>query len=65
MTEVKPIETDEDYRAALAEIEPLMMLDPEKGTPEGERLNALADAIEAYERPRWFTSPRVAPDDPG
>lgn len=40
------LKTDEDYNAALEEIERLMNAQPE--TPEGERLNALA-TLEAWE----------------
>lgn len=46
--DIKPIETEEDYRAALREIESLMTA--ESGTPEGEKLDALVTLIEAYER---------------
>lgn len=41
------IKTDEDYNAALEEIERLMNAQPE--TPEGERLNVLATLVEAWE----------------
>jgi HTH-type transcriptional regulator/antitoxin HigA len=46
--EIKPIRTDEDYRATLQEIETLMAA--EAGTPEGERLDVLVTLVEAYER---------------
>jgi hypothetical protein len=46
--EIKPIRTKADHRAALAEIETLM--NAKAGTPEGERLDALATLVEAYER---------------
>lgn len=46
--EIKPIKTDADYRAALKEIETLMMAEP--NTPEGEKLDILVTLIEAYER---------------
>ena len=45
---IKPIKTDADYRATLAEIEALMSAEP--GTPEGERLDVLVTLVEAYER---------------
>ena len=45
--DIKPIKTDADYRAALKEIESLMMA--ETDTPEGERLNVLVTLVEAYE----------------
>jgi len=46
--DIKPIKTDADYRAALKEVESLMMAEP--NTPEGEKLDILATLIEAYER---------------
>lgn len=45
--DVRPIRTEADHQAALAEIETLM--NAEKGTPEGDRLDVLATLIEAYE----------------
>ena len=45
--EIKPIHTEEDYRAALREIETLMAA--ESGTPEGDRLDVLTTLVEAYE----------------
>lgn len=44
---VRPIRTEEDYEAALAEAESLMTARP--GTPEGDRLEVLSTLIEAYE----------------
>ena len=46
--DVKPIKTNEDYRATLQEIESLMTAEP--GTPAGERLDVLVTLVEAYER---------------
>ena len=45
--DIKPIKTDADYRAALKEIESLMMADPD--TAEGEKLDVMVTLIEAYE----------------
>lgn len=45
--ELKPIRTEEDHEAALAEIERLW--GSPIGTPEGDRLDVLATLIEAYE----------------
>ena len=45
--DIKPIKTDADYRAALKEIESLMMAKPD--TPEGEKLDVIVTLIEAYE----------------
>lgn len=46
--DIKPIKTEEDYRATLREIESLMTAEP--GTPEGEKLDVLVTLVEAYER---------------
>ncbi len=46
-TEVKPIRTEADYEAALAEIEALW--GARSGTPKGDRLDVLAALIDAYE----------------
>ena len=46
--EIKPIKTKADYKAALAEIECLMVA--RANTPEGERLDVLATLVEAYEK---------------
>jgi len=46
--DIKPIKTDADYRAALKEIESLMMAQTD--TPEGERLDVLVTLVEAYEK---------------
>jgi HTH-type transcriptional regulator/antitoxin HigA len=45
--DIKPIKTDADYRAALKEVENLMMADPD--TPDGEKLDVMVTLIEAYE----------------
>jgi HTH-type transcriptional regulator / antitoxin HigA len=47
MMSVKPIRSDADYEAALAEIERLW--GARTGTPEGDRLDVLATLIDAYE----------------
>ena len=46
--DIKPIKTEEDYRATLQEIESLMTATP--GSPAGERLDVLVTLVEAYER---------------
>jgi HTH-type transcriptional regulator/antitoxin HigA len=45
--EIKPIRTQRDYKAALAEIE--RVFDAKPGTPDGDRLEVLATLVEAYE----------------
>jgi len=47
MVMVRPVRTDEDYEAALAEIGGLMTACA--GTPEGDRLDVLSTLVEAYE----------------
>ena len=44
---VRPIKSDSDYKAALAEIESLMLAEP--NTLEGDRLDVLVTLVEAYE----------------
>jgi len=46
--DIKPIRSEEDYRATLREIESLMRA--VAGSAEGERLDVLATLVEAYER---------------
>jgi antitoxin component HigA of HigAB toxin-antitoxin module len=53
MNEPRPITSDEEHAILLAEIEALVIADPDPDTPEGARLNALADVIVEYERRRW------------
>ena len=54
---IKPIKTKADYRAALKDIEGLMMA--RANTPEGERLDVLVTLVEAYERKHY---PMELPD---
>lgn len=58
MNAIKPIKTEADYDAALAEIDVLMDASP--GTPEGDRLDILVTLVEAYEAKRW----QINPPDP-
>ena len=55
---IKPIKSESDYDAALAEIADLM--DAQAGTPGGDRLDVLVTLVEAYEEKHW----RVNPPDP-
>ncbi|HRJ41379.1 MAG: hypothetical protein KJZ86_25080 [Caldilineaceae bacterium] len=48
---IKPIYTEGDYRATLAEIETLM--DSAPGSPEEERLDVLATLVAAYEEQHY------------
>jgi HTH-type transcriptional regulator/antitoxin HigA len=55
MSDVKPIRTEADYDAALAEVERLW--GTRSGTPEGDRLDALATLVEAYENGHYPMDP--------
>lgn len=57
---IHPIRTAQDYKATLKEISALMDLDPDLGTPDGDRLDVLATLVQAYEAKHH----RVAPPDP-
>jgi HTH-type transcriptional regulator / antitoxin HigA len=48
---VRPIKTDADYQAALAEIERLFDATP--NTPKGDRLEVVLSLVESYERRRY------------
>lgn len=47
--EPRPIRNDDDYKAALSDIDALMDLEPAPGTAEFDRLELLAILIEDYE----------------
>jgi HTH-type transcriptional regulator / antitoxin HigA len=47
--DIRPLRTDDDYRAALAGVSALVDRDPEPGTPEGDRLEVLSALVEHYE----------------
>jgi HTH-type transcriptional regulator/antitoxin HigA len=55
--DIKPIRTQRDYKAALAQIERLF--DSKPGTPDGDRLEVLATLVEAYEQQHY---PMLPPD---
>jgi HTH-type transcriptional regulator / antitoxin HigA len=46
---ISPIRTEQDYRAALREVSRLMTLDPDIGTPDGDKLDVLAILVQAHE----------------
>ena len=48
---IKPIRSEADYDAALAEIDRLMGVT--SGTPESDRLEVLVTLVERYEAERW------------
>jgi len=49
--EIRPIRTDRDHRAALAEID--AHWGAPEGTEEGDRLDVLLALVEIYEAKRW------------
>jgi hypothetical protein len=49
---VRPIRTDQDHRAALAEIEACW--GAPDGSEEGDRLDVLVTLVESYEARRWL-----------
>ncbi|SRR5438128_2456326 len=57
-TDLKPVRSEADYDAALAEVERLW--GAKSGTPEGDRLDVLATLIEVYE----VKHHRMDPPDP-
>lgn len=54
-TELKPIRTEADYDAALAEVERLW--GAKSGTPDGDRLDVLVTLIEVYEAKNYPMDP--------
>ncbi len=62
LVDIKPIKTDADNRAALKEIETLMMA--EVGSPEGERLDVLVTLVEVYERQHFPCARTTQPIKP-
>jgi HTH-type transcriptional regulator/antitoxin HigA len=56
--EIKPIRTEADYEAALAEVERLWGAEP--GTPDGDRFEVLFTLVEAYEEKQY----PILPPDP-
>ena len=55
MIELKPIRSETDYMAAMAEIGRLW--GTQAGTPEGDRLDILATLVDAYEAEHDSTDP--------
>src|SRR5271165_5977271 len=51
MMDIRPIRTDEEHRAALAEIDACW--GAAEGTEEGDRLDVLLALVEIYEAKRW------------
>ena len=53
--DIKPIKTEAEYDAALAEIERLW--DSKEGSSEADRLDVLVTLVEAYEAKHWPVDP--------
>ena len=53
--DIKPIKTENDYNAALVEIEGLMQA--KLNTPKGDKLDVLATLVEAYEEKHYPIDP--------
>ncbi|AIC22313.1 MULTISPECIES: helix-turn-helix domain-containing protein [Pseudomonas] len=47
--QIRPIHTDQDYRAALKQVSALFDNEPEPGTAEGDYFDVMVTLIEAYE----------------
>jgi len=58
--DIHPIHTEADYRATLKEVSALMESDPERGTPEGDRLDILTTLVQVWEARHC----PIAPPDP-
>ncbi len=56
--DIRPIRTETDYKAALAEIERLF--DAASNTPDGDRLEMLIALVEAYEA-QYYPIPAPEP----
>jgi HTH-type transcriptional regulator / antitoxin HigA len=55
MSEIKPIRTEKDYEAAMAEVETLW--GAKSGTPKGDRLDVIVTLIESWEAANYPTDP--------
>jgi HTH-type transcriptional regulator/antitoxin HigA len=59
---IRPLRSENDYDAALEEIERYFESEPKPGTAEGDRFDLLALVIEDYERKHWPIDPPDAVD---
>lgn len=55
--ETRTLQTEADYQAVLKEISTLMGQDPDEGTPDGDRLNALVTRVQVYEAKHYAIAP--------
>lgn len=51
--EIRPIHSEEDYKAALGEVSAYFNNEPIPGTPDGDRFEVLLTLVEAYETKRY------------
>jgi len=51
--EIRPIHSEEDYKAALGEVSAYFDNEPIPGTPDGDRFEVLLTLVEAYETKRY------------
>jgi HTH-type transcriptional regulator/antitoxin HigA len=51
--EIRPIHTEDDYKAALREVSAYFDNQPASGAPDGDRFEILLTLIEAYEAKRY------------
>lgn len=57
--EIRPLHTEQDYKAALEIVLALVDADPEPGTPEGDELEILSILVDRYEAEHF---PLASPD---
>jgi HTH-type transcriptional regulator / antitoxin HigA len=62
LDDLRTLQSDEEYRAALKAVRPYFETEPAEGTPEAAHFDALVLLIEEYER-RHFDIPRASPVD--
>lgn len=55
--EVRAIRTDADYRGALREVSALIDIDPDRDSPQGERLEVIGTLVQAYEAEHYPIDP--------
>lgn len=59
--EIKPIRTEEDYKAALKVLEPLFDNEPEIGTQEGDFMDVMITLVSKYEDDNFKIDPPPTP----
>ena len=58
--DIRPIRTNDDYKAALKDVSAFFDNEPETDSPEGDRFEVLVTLIEAFEAKHY----PIAPPDP-